>query len=584
MKNRFFNIIWILVCCFNLILFLQFPVLQATVFAEETEQTDFVTILCGNGETTQIENHVFQSGAKNPYVTCKEMYDAKHLIMQNKNNGIAFVPGGPGAGSAYYDIYITKNAGKTWSKFPSYFQVANSLMTVFALGERIIIFNHVAAGVSISVQEFFLKENNAYFKTELTRWSEERTPSNVIYKGENTFQIFFTDGTEITYTLPQQTVGVCGEDAVWELQDNGTLVISGSGAMTDYSESNPAPWQHLREKIMAVTIEQGITHIGANAFQGCIQLQAVMIANSVMNIGQAAFTDCDQLNLIHYMDGTKTDWQQITIAEQNDSLLQTELCCQYDNQTYLYPFLSCHRGDINGDNNIAVEDAVEMLTAYAKRAAGLSDTLSVYQEKAADVDGDGQITVEDAVHTLNYYAKKAAGMTTSWEDVGVFWSSPLTGYTAYDLMSVNRADFLSGVNWDFVETGTGTKSPFFFGYTISYYNAYYSYTDFTAEKIQYPKSIQIEYGNITTNTQVGMSYSELIAAMGKPDDYSYSGENGRDIVSYNMEHAIIKLFLDSHAVSEGLPGDCSVIDQEEADKKLATQNPLILSAQINSIS
>ena len=581
MKNRFFNIIWILVCCFNLILFLQFPVLQATVFAEETEQTDFVTILCGNGETTQIENHVFQSRSGTSY--CKELYDAKYLVMQDKNNGVAFVKQEGAAGSMYYYIYTTKDSGKTWSVLPSYFRIPSGFMNVFAVGERIILICNYGSPNCVSVSEFFVKENNTHFSTELISW-EEILMSDVIHKGENTFQIFFTDGTEITYTLPQQTVGVCGEDAVWELQDNGTLVISGSGAMTDYSESNPAPWQHLREKIMAVTIEQGITHIGANAFQGCIQLQAVMIANSVMNIGQAAFADCDQLNLIHYMDGTKTDWQQITIAEQNDSLLQTELCCQYDNQTYLYPFLSCHRGDINGDNNIAVEDAVEMLTAYAKRAAGLSDTLSVYQEKAADVDGDGQITVEDAVHTLNYYAKKAAGMTTSWEDVGVFWSSPLTGYTAYDLMSVNRADFLSGVNWDFVETGTGTKSPLFFGYTISYYNAYYSYTGFTAEKIQYPKSIRIEYGNITANTQVGMSYSELIAAMGKPDDYSYSGENGRDIVSYNMEPAIIRLFLDSHAVSEGLPGDCSVIDQEEADKKLATQNPLILSAQINSIN
>ena len=580
MKNRFFKIIWILIYCLNLILFLQFPVLQATVFAEETEQTDFVTILCGNGETTQIENHVFQSRFGTSY--CKELYDAKHLVMQDKNNGVVFIPTGPAAGSAYYDIYITKNAGKTWSKLPSYFQVANSLMAIFALEERIIIFNHVAAGVSISVQEFFLKENNTYFKTKLTHWSEERIPSNVIYARENTFRILFTDGTETTYTLPQQTVGVCGEDAVWELQDNGTLVISGSGAMTDYSTSNPAPWQHLREEITAVTVEQGIAHIGANAFQACSQLQAVMIANSVTDIGQAAFAACDQLNLIHYMNGTKTDWQQITIADQNDSLLQTELCCQYDNQAYLYPFLSCHRGDTNGDNNIAVEDAVEILTAYAERAAGLPISLSAYQEKAADVDGDGQITVEDAVYTLTYYAKKSAGMTTSWKDAGVFWSSPLAGYTAYDLMSVSRSDFLSGVDWNFVETGAGTKSPLFFGYTISYYDAYYGYTDFTAEKIQYPKSIRIEYGNITANTQVGMSYSELIATLGEPTYYSYSGENGKDIISYEMEHMRISLFLDSHTVSEGMAGDCSEIDQEAAAERVAAQNPSIYSAYIVS--
>lgn len=81
------------------------------------------------------------------------------------------------------------------------------------------------------------------------------------------------------------------------------------------------------------------------------------------------------------MNGTKADWQQITIADQNDSLLKTELCCQYDNQAYLYPFLSCKRGDIDGNNSVAVEDAVAILTAYAKRAAGLPISLSAYQEK-----------------------------------------------------------------------------------------------------------------------------------------------------------------------------------------------------------
>jgi len=33
---------------------------------------------------------------------------------------------------------------------------------------------------------------------------------------------------------------------------------------------------------------------------------------------------------------------------------------------------------------------------------------------AADVDGDGQITVEDAVAILTYYAKKSAGLDAAW--------------------------------------------------------------------------------------------------------------------------------------------------------------------------
>ncbi|MDO4156633.1 MAG: hypothetical protein Q4D37_07630, partial [Oscillospiraceae bacterium] len=151
MKNRFFKIIWILICCLNLILFLQFPVLQATVFAEETEQTDFVTILCGNGETTQIENHVFQSRFGTSY--CKELYDAKHLVMQDKNNGVAFVFEDGATGSVYYDIYTTKNAGKTWSVLPSYFRIPSGFMNVFAVGERIILICNYDPLNCVSVSE-----------------------------------------------------------------------------------------------------------------------------------------------------------------------------------------------------------------------------------------------------------------------------------------------------------------------------------------------------------------------------------------------------------------------------------------------
>ena len=37
--------------------------------------------------------------------------------------------------------------------------------------------------------------------------------------------------------------GSCGENLTWSLED-GTLTITGSGAMTDFPESAMAPWYH----------------------------------------------------------------------------------------------------------------------------------------------------------------------------------------------------------------------------------------------------------------------------------------------------------------------------------------------------
>ncbi len=77
-------------------------------------------------------------------------------------------------------------------------------------------------------------------------------------------------------------------------------------------------------------------------------------------------------------------------------------------------------GDVDNDGNVSVEDAVSVLTYYARQSAGLEAKLTQADDTeesaflAADVDGDGQITVEDAVAILTYYAKKSAGLDAAW--------------------------------------------------------------------------------------------------------------------------------------------------------------------------
>ena len=68
-------------------------------------------------------------------------------------------------------------------------------------------------------------------------------------------------------------------------------------------------------------------------------------------------------------------------------------------------------GDVDGDGLLMVEDAVQILTYYAQKAADLSPTFSAtIQKTAADFDGDNEITVEDAVAVLQCYAEQSAGL------------------------------------------------------------------------------------------------------------------------------------------------------------------------------
>lgn len=109
-------------------------------------------------------------------------------------------------------------------------------------------------------------------------------------------------------------------------------------------------------------------------------------------------------------------------------------------------------GDFDGNDSIDVDDAVSVLTFYAKKAAGVAvDDLSDEQFNAADIDTDGSITVQDAVYILTYYAQTSAGLEPSWADIlpEVPYVAPAWKTAYYDLL-------LSGALSD--ESGNATYS------------------------------------------------------------------------------------------------------------------------------
>ncbi len=93
-------------------------------------------------------------------------------------------------------------------------------------------------------------------------------------------------------------------------------------------------------------------------------------------------------------------------------------------------------GDFDGNDSIDVDDAVSVLTFYAKKAAGVAvDDLSGEQFNAADIDTDGSISVQDAVYILTYYAQTSAGLEPSWEDIlPEIYGIPAWQTAYYDLL------------------------------------------------------------------------------------------------------------------------------------------------------
>ena len=85
--------------------------------------------------------------------------------------------------------------------------------------------------------------------------------------------------------------GSCGTKLKWVLDTDGTLTISGSGAMTS------SPWSSYTGRVNKVVMTGG-TSIYASACKGMSNMTQVTIADTVTAIGKSAFSDCTALQSI----------------------------------------------------------------------------------------------------------------------------------------------------------------------------------------------------------------------------------------------------------------------------------------------
>lgn len=89
----------------------------------------------------------------------------------------------------------------------------------------------------------------------------------------------------------------CGKTAYWEVKD-GTLTISGSGAVDNYDSAKQRPWNESSLEINKVVVEDGITSVGDFAFYGMTNLAEIVLTDSVTSIGTYAFKNCSSLKEI----------------------------------------------------------------------------------------------------------------------------------------------------------------------------------------------------------------------------------------------------------------------------------------------
>jgi len=132
--------------------------------------------------------------------------------------------------------------------------------------------------------------------------------------------------------------GSCGENVYWTLED-GTLIIFGTGKMSNYTSSSNPPWSNFIDQVVTINISEGVHNISNRAFATAKNLKTVNIASTVTSIGSYAFANCTELETVNMygncsliniyafngcgslkninVSGTRNDFDNLTISRGN---------------------------------------------------------------------------------------------------------------------------------------------------------------------------------------------------------------------------------------------------------------------------
>ena len=190
-----------------------------------------------------------------------------------------------------------------------------------------------------------------------------------------------TSGSDIPVTW--LSADKCGDHLTWDLDEDGTLTISGTGPMWDFDQASK-PWHSQRSAIKKVVIADGVTYIGKYAFYFCNNITDVSIPTSVTEIGKGAFLLCMNLRYVYY-DGFFAQAQQIVIRNEN-----TELSNAYSR--YLF-----RSGSLDGGNVFwTVDGEFGVLTISGTGGSGIHVT-APWQEWSQWITG---IEIQEGIDTV----------------------------------------------------------------------------------------------------------------------------------------------------------------------------------------
>lgn len=109
--------------------------------------------------------------------------------------------------------------------------------------------------------------------------------------------VYVAKGEEEKIDLSKEVVisGECGKSASFELTQDGTLTIRGTGSTYDYHSAKPTPWNEYKHLIKRVHIEEGIERLGNQLFNKYSTISTVDLPEGLVSFGTRTFGGCTSL-------------------------------------------------------------------------------------------------------------------------------------------------------------------------------------------------------------------------------------------------------------------------------------------------